>query len=332
MRLESVRELKQSLSASVVATLAESETLRSAGMAARSLEDPGTPRTVALGVAPKDARRDFALAVRLQKRGLEASAQVETIRKEARGEVDVRYIGRIVKRAAPPWHQTRQRPLLIGNSIGHVNITAGTLGCFVKARSGGAVHFLSNNHVLANENRGRRDDAIVQPGRLDDGASPEDAVGSLATFIRLKRVGANVCDAALGRPAEGVAWDATTLQGLGALAGVGDLVVSEGADVAKIGRTTGLTRGRVTAFEMDNVVVGFAMGQLRFDGQIEIEDADTEPFCRGGDSGSLIVDGERRAVALLFAGGDLGGSNGKGLTYANPFQAVCDALKVDLLY
>lgn len=37
-----------------------------------------------------------------------------------------------------------------------------------------------------------------------------------------------------------------------------------------------------------------------------------------------------QAIGLLFAGGDEGGSNGKGLTFANPIEAVVDALRVDL--
>jgi len=43
------------------------------------------------------------------------------------------------------------------------------------------------------------------------------------------------------------------------------------------------------------------------------------------------VDRELRGVALLFAGGDQGGTNGRGLTYANPLQEVLDRLKVDLM-
>jgi hypothetical protein len=35
---------------------------------------------------------------------------------------------------------------------------------------------------------------------------------------------------------------------------------------------------------------------------------------------------------LLFAGGDQGGRNGKGLTYANPMLSVLEALKVDLMF
>src|SRR5215213_6071924 len=105
---------------------------------------------------------------------------------------------------------------------------------------------------------------------------------------------------------------------------------SEGAGVAKIGRTTGLTRGRVTAFELDNVVVRFDIGNVRFDDQIEIEGAEEDAFSDGGDSGSLIVAADKRGIALLFAGSDQGGTNDKGLTYANPLRAVLDALKVDL--
>jgi len=79
-------------------------------------------------------------------------------------------------------------------------------------------------------------------------------------------------------------------------------------------------------------VVSFDLGDLRFDGQIEIEGAGDDPFSGPGDSGSLIVNAERRGIGLLFAGGDQGGTNGKGLTYANPLRAVLDALEVDLVF
>jgi hypothetical protein len=108
--------------------------------------------------------------------------------------------------------------------------------------------------------------------------------------------------------------------------------LNEGMKVSKFGRTTGLTRGRITAFELDNVPLDFKeLGEVRFDGQIEIEGAGTGPFSRGGDSGSLIVDGRLRAIGLLFAGGDTGGKNGKGLTYACPISAVLEALDAELL-
>ncbi|HSW27787.1 MAG TPA: hypothetical protein VLJ62_33845, partial [Burkholderiaceae bacterium] len=94
--------------------------------------------------------------------------------------------------------------------------------------------------------------------------------------------------------------------------------------------TTGVRHGRVTAFELDGVPVEYDIGIVTFDDQIEIEGAGKRSFSDSGDSGSLIVDSQLQAAALLFAGGDHGGSNGKGLTYANPIAAVLKALKVKL--
>ena len=54
-------------------------------------------------------------------------------------------------------------------------------------------------------------------------------------------------------------------------------------------------------------------------------------FSDSGDSGSLIVDEDLKAIGLLFAGGDSGGANHKGLTYANPITSVLNTLKIDLL-
>jgi hypothetical protein len=287
-------------------------------------------RTIALGVSRR-ARNDYRLAVRLQRRALVEAPQVEAIRKRAKGEVDIRYIGRLTKRAVP-MNQRRRRPLRIGLSIGHFRITAGTLGAFVKLRDGGQVRMLSNNHVLADENKGQPGDAIIQPGDVDAGRNPADRVGSLAEYRTLSKSKTNHIDAALAKVNSGITYETTTLHGHGQLKGVLLDPAEIAGTVEKIGRTTGHTKGRVTAFNVRNVVVGYDMGNVRFDGQIEIEGAGTAGFDDGGDSGSLIyTTGGHLAVGLLFAGGDVGGSNNAGLTYANPIGQVLDRLKVDLL-
>jgi len=286
------------------------------------------PHTLALGIAPV-GRKDFRLAVRVQNRAFEGSRELAAIKKQAKDEVEMRYIGRVMK-CALPWYRQRQRPLLIGCSIGHFKITAGTLGCFVQARAGGSLCVLSNNHVLANENRGTKGDAVVQCGVYDGGQVPDDTVAKLQDFVGLKRQGANEVDCAIAALEDSVLADRTKLHGLGKLAGLGEVFLNEGVPVSKIGRTTGLTYGRVTAFELDNVVVDFDTGAMRFDHQIEIEGAENEPFSDDGDSGSLIIGSDKRGVALLFAGSDQGGANGCGLTYANPLGLVLEALKVDL--
>jgi hypothetical protein len=50
-----------------------------------------------------------------------------------------------------------------------------------------------------------------------------------------------------------------------------------------------------------------------------------QAFSDGGDSGSLIVNSEMYAAALLFAGTE------NGPTFANPIGAVLDQLDADLL-
>jgi hypothetical protein len=144
-------------------------------------------------------------------------------------------------------------------------------------------------------------------------------------------------DAALAEIDKGVPYDASRLRDLvnGAdrkLAGPGPALTDVGEVVFKVGRTTGPTEGRVTAFELDNVIVNYDRGNLRFDDQIEIEGAGSRTFSDGGDSGSLIVNTRMEAAALLFAGSDSGGSNGLGLTYVNPLQPALKGLKAQLLF
>jgi len=330
MNLDSVRGLKAALSEHILTGLAESVRTRSAfGTSARALGvRPGAPRSLVLGVSVRNGK-DFALAVRVQHRAMEDSPEVELIKKQAKGEIDLRYIGAVRKRTAP-WYQKRQRPLLIGCSVGHFNITAGTLGAFVTPRGGGSVAILSNNHVLANENDAKKGDAILQQAKDDGGKRPADVVGMLDTFVKLKHSGINRVDCAMAPLKEGIDRNLSKLKGLGVLKGVGNVSVDEGQRVSKLGRTTGLTHGRVTAIELDNVVIEYDNGDCRFDNQIEIEGDGSKAFCDGGDSGSLIVGADMLAVGLLFAGSDQGGANGQGLTYGNPIHAVLDALKVDL--
>jgi hypothetical protein len=331
MDIASVRALKAEVAETVIGPLLEqSRGLARFSMSAKSLSlDTGIRPGIALGVTRAEGEGEYRLAVRVQQRPLESHLDLrERIIEVARGEVDYRYIGRVNKQQLP-WQQTRNRPLRIGSSVGHYAITAGTLGAFATRRGNGRLAVLSNNHVLADEDRASVGDAILQPGSYDGGRRPDDAVAALAAFVALQPSG-NVVDAAIAQLDDGIVINRSDLDGIGALAGVRDEPLKPGDRVAKVGRTTGSTYGRVTAVELDGVVVTYDRGALSFDHQIEIEGAGDGPFSAGGDSGSLIVDADRHACALLFAGGDTGGSNGKGLTFANELQRVLDGLQVDL--
>lgn len=274
-----------------------------------------------IGIEGKDG--DFKLAVRITAISPGIQASLDAIKIAARGEVSIRSVGRVVKQQLT----TRVRPLLMGYSVGHVRITAGTIGCFVSSQlaTETGTFILSNNHVLADENRAQPGDDIVQAGPADGGRSPGDAVAQLTRFATLTLTGKNSIDAAVALVAAGIAVDVQTLQGLGALAGVRSAPPQMGETVWKVGRTTGLTEGRVTATEIDDLTVGYDIGDLVFDNQIESGPAVAgQPFSLGGDSGSLIVDSQRHAVALLFAGNDVDA------TYANPIAPVFSGLQVQL--
>lgn len=194
-----------------------------------------------------------------------------------------------------------ERPVPIGVSTGHPAITAGTIGCRVIDGEGN-VYALSNNHVYANENQASIGDAVIQPGTYDKGTSPADDIGTLADFepIVFSRKAGNEIDAAIALSLTANLDNATPTDGYGTPNSAIATAVP-GQNVQKFGRTTGLTKGKVTAVNA-TVDVGYGPGKTaRFVKQIVIEPGG---FSAGGDSGSLIVtdDENLNPIGLLFAG------------------------------
>ncbi len=328
MNLDSVRGLKADARSVVAQLLGDDVARRKLGVRAQGVNRVTRPRSIALGVS-QITGGDYKLAVRVQHPLLIDGKEVNAIREMAKGEVEVRYIGQVQKLQSP-WYQQQCRPVRIGCSVAHFRVTAGTIGGFVRSAQQD-VMILSNNHVLANENDAAIGDAILQPGPFDHGQDPADRVATLTQFIPIQFAGPNLVDCAVAVLDPGISFDSRSLDQIGQLTGVRPSPIDKGDAVAKLGRTTGITRGAVTAFELDNVTIGYDHGNATFDGQIEIEGAGSLPFSQGGDSGSLVVDQSNQAIGLLFAGGDTGGRNGKGLTYANPIQTVLQALSVSLI-
>ena len=215
------------------------------------------------------------------------------------------------------------RPVPIGVSTGHPDVTAGTIGA--RVTDGSNIYALSNNHVYANENRAIVGDTIIQPGSYDGGIAPADSIGTLYQFVPLDfNGGSNSIDAALALSSVEYLNNATPSDGYGTpKSGTAD--ASIGMKVVKYGRTTGLTSGRVYAIHA-TVEVAYDAGVARFENQIIITPG---TFSAGGDSGSLIVVNSKRsnnhhkAVGLLFAGSSL-------YTIANPIDPVLEALGVTI--
>ena len=242
----------------------------------------------------------------------------------------------------------RWRPVVPpGVTIGHYRITAGTFGCLV--RRGEERFILSNNHVLADVNAGQQGDAILQPGP-SDGGTADDRIATLADYIPLdfgtapaecpiaefsaallnfvagafgsshqlqatkQTAGVNRVDAALAHPLSPDIVSNEILY-IGAPAGVG--MATLGTEVQKTGRTTGHTQDVITQIDA-TMRIQYGSQSALFTGQL-VAGAMSQP----GDSGSAVLDMDKRVVGLLFAGSDV-------ITIINPIDEVFTALNVEL--
>jgi len=219
------------------------------------------------------------------------------------------------------------RPVPIGVSTGHPDITAGTIGCRVKD-SQGNVYALSNNHVYANSNNATLGDNVLQPGPYDGGTDPADAIGTLYDFEPISFSNNNYMDAA-------IAYCSTNTLGFSTPFGDGygtpnasTKNASIGLKVQKYGRTTSWTHGEIAEINVTVDVCYETRGPFncvkaaRFVNQISITPGS---FSDGGDSGSLIVtdDDSANPVGLLFAGST-------DRTIASPIGVVLERFRVTI--
>lgn len=260
-------------------------------------------------------------------------------------KTDVVETGELVALTAPVDPTQKMRPARPGVSIGHYQITAGTLGCLVTR--GNDVFILSNNHVLANSNDGKLGDAILQPGSIDGGTTA-DQIGVLADFIpiafegsappapppgcsplalllsllrgtsptaRQNEPGNNKVDCALARPTA-PGWVSPDILNIGVP--VGQATATLGTQVQKFGRTTGYTRSTIQQIDL-TATINYGGRVAVYTGQLM-----AGAMSQGGDSGSAVLDMNCRVVGLLFAGSTT-------TTVLNPIQLVLSALNAEIL-
>jgi len=225
------------------------------------------------------------------------------------------------------------RPAQGGYSIGHIDITAGTIATCVYDRLPQGIgipkkyYILSNNHVLAAQNSARYGDPIVQPGPIDGGCYPFDTIATLSRFIPIdfeppipRYLHDNIVDAAIAQGQlynldRGIYW-------MGYVGGwLPQKDVKIGMMVQKTGRTTGFSRGRILAINA-TVDIAYGGGQTaRFKDQIV-----NTAMAAGGDSGSLlvtIIDHIPFAVGLHFA-------SSPSMSIANQIEHVRSLLRVEI--
>lgn len=254
-------------------------------------------------------------------------------------------------------------PMLLGSSGGNnddfdengnniIDCCSGTLGSLVQDASG-RQYLLSNNHVLARSDHAQVGDSIVQPGLIDNNCTPNGdgpgtvPVAALTAWVPLRSPQTNV-DAAIAQVASRTVSPAGSILELGARQPDGSLAAAppgisstdgrgESATlqmrIAKSGRTTGLTCGRITALDLDVSVDYYRdCAETRpyltktFTNQIAVSG---DRFSDAGDSGSIFVDaGTAEPVGLFFAGGI--DAAGVSHAIANPATDVLNALSTQV--
>jgi hypothetical protein len=253
-------------------------------------------------------------------------------------KTDVIETGKIVAFQDP---KQKMRPARPGVSIGHYLITAGTFSCLVQR--GGQVFILSNNHVLANSNDAQIGDPIWQPGKYDggtsadqiatleqfipigfsDGVTPPPGCSPLASLLQMfnppkpqiNEPGNNTVDCAIARP---LSPDLVLPDILNIGIPIGAGTVTLGTAIQKSGRTTGYTTGQILQIDV-TVNVDYGGKIATYQNQLM-----SGAMSQGGDSGSAVLDMDKRVVGLLFAGSDT-------TTIMNPMQLVLDALQVQIV-
>lgn len=224
-------------------------------------------------------------------------------------------------------YNARRRPCPGGFSIGHPNVTAGTLGIQVYERGNPdrPGFFITNNHVAADTNRGPVGVNILQPGPLDGGTIQNDVIGQLVRWvpITLTTDARNEADIALVR-ANGPWNQSIALEVFGIGRNIGSLPTEVGNRVTKAGRTTERTSGNVLSTDA-TVIVDYGNGRrARFVKQIQCTF-----MSQGGDSGSVLfrefTPGWFYASGLIFAGSNPAPGI-PGRTYANQFNRAMQLL------
>ncbi|KEI00036.1 serine protease (plasmid) [Clostridium botulinum] len=189
------------------------------------------------------------------------------------------------------------RPVICGYSIGPQPIFGvGTLGCLVT--DGFSRFILSNNHVLANFNSLAINTPILQPGVKDGGKAEADVVANLTKFIPLRPVTTfrrpdNYADCAIARLTDkSIASPEIALAGNPK--GVKPPKLNE--YVKKVGKTSELTEGRITAINT-TYTADYGTKDVLFKNQIV-----TTFLSQQGDSGAVLLDVDNYVLGLIIGG------------------------------
>lgn len=206
-------------------------------------------------------------------------------------------------------------PMLGGVSIGPFDQNLyGTLGIVLETSFGAKV-MLSSAHVFMSGPHTVPGTHISQPALPMGGHWPETDAGEfLMGFLGQP----NNIDAALATVNHRNALPKTILQ-IGQTAGHD--VTFPGDDVAKFGRRTQFTTGKVVSDTFTCNINYPNFGVFTYYNQLRIQTVNPHnDFGLPGDSGSIVVNEDKEAVGMIMSGGET--ANGTKYTIANPIGDI----------
>lgn len=236
-------------------------------------------------------------------------------------ETDVEEIGKVEMEV----NTARLRPAMPGCGLGHFDVTVGTFGCLVRKRNDpDTLYVLSNSHVLANQGVGQSGDVVLQAGKTDGGAQPDDVLCELAEWIPFQFADEgfpNLVDAAIAKVRDS-AEISSAVSMIGVPQGV-STAVRIGMMVKKCGRTTDLTFGEIKdvdyRLQLNYKKPGGGTGRVGLRDQVLCT-----RYTSGGDSGSAVFNMDGKVVGLHFAGSTSS-------SIFNKIGNVLDMLGIDLV-
>lgn len=332
MNLQEVKEFKEKAHKVLSAILEEENRRRVAFKILRANIYNNLRCPPKIGIHPVSPR-NYQLAIRARYENDIPETFLQEIQKQAAkkgDQINLRLTGYInfissISGKTVNINRSHVRPLCSGISISQEGCreTTGTLGCFVRKRYGKELLLLSNSHILAQPEviKGWN---IMQPSPFDGGAISDHRIAQLEEFIDLSSRTLHRVDVATAQIKKGVDVNPKLIFDLGELQGFIPKI-QQPIKVLKTARTTNVTYGKISAFNLDVDIHDGPYGKLRFENQIEIEPLEQNSnFAREGDSGALIINEDLKAIGLLFS------ADNQGFGYANPFDEVLNTFNLVL--
>jgi hypothetical protein len=217
---------------------------------------------------------------------------------------------------------------MIGASIGTRSGLMGSIGLFAK-RKGGRLGFITSPDALGPLGKDVIGESVFQPGALSQGLSERTRIGTIRAVVTEIDDASPARYGAFVELLEEVSVDTDLPVKVGELRRFKDVShepISLLSPVAKLGCTSGLTFGKISAVDLTLRINAGGRTRREFRGLIEIRSG-LEPFSLPGDGGAAVFNPDTGYVLGLIVAGAEGEEP---QSYAVPLLPTLERLELVL--